>query len=60
MDRDSYEWIEMVLEHQHRWLDMAKYVYTYLLLEIGEMEEIDEMVDKGLHFAHLARATILY
>ena len=41
---------------------MTKYVYTYLLLEIGEMGEMDEiveMVEIGRHFAHFARATSL-
>ena len=41
---------------------MTKYVYTYLLLEIGEMGEMDEiveMVEIGCHFALFARATSL-
>ena len=41
---------------------MTKYVYTYLLFEIGEMGEMDEiveMVEIRRHFAHFARATSL-
>ena len=38
---------------------MTKYVYTYLHLEIGEMDEIVKMVEIGRRFAHFARATSL-
>ena len=46
---DGYGWIEMVLDRQQGWL----HIYPYLLLEIGEMDDIDEMLEIGLHFVHL-------